>query len=516
VNAHVSAEKQTALSWIARHEAKMTGLADRIWGYSEPALREYRSAAAHCEFLHECGFEIEQGAGGMPTAFVATHGSGKPVISTYAEYDATPGQSQEPVPYRKPRVPYGPGFTDAHHMLGAAASAAAAATVATMREHSLRGTVKVFGTPAEKLCVGKPYLAKDGYFDGIDAFCTWHPGHTTNNYNAARLEITPGSSYHVLYTFTCDRPWEWSGPGGLAGVRHPGALEGVQVMYTLAKFLRDHMLPRVGGWTISEFIMTGGQATADNWPVDIAQIYYALRSPELDTQDTILRILDNCAASAAKATYTTVTSRIITKTRPGLPNVTMGRMMQRNLELVGPPRFSEDEKAFARELMRGIGLAPLDSPFNETLTPPDEMERETRQHMTPLQTHRGSDDSSDLTWHAPMGRLMVCGNALQPTPGVTYPIWFEAALCGTSAVHKMGLVAAKTIALSMVELLTTPSVLEQAWAEYHERTRGGVVRPLLSLDLQPPIDYRFPEWIDNRYPEEPPANLRWHVPSASL
>jgi aminobenzoyl-glutamate utilization protein B len=507
--------EQAITGWLTRNETSIAELADRIRSFSEPSLREYRSCQALCDFLADAGFEIERKPAGLPTAFVATSGSGSPVIATYAEYDATPGQSQKPVPYREAVVPHAAGFTDAHHMLGTASCAAAIATAHTMRQHDLPGTIKVFGTPAEKLVLGKPYMAKDGYFDDVDAFCTWHPGHTSNNLNTTRTEGAVGSSYHVVFNFFCDEPWKWSGLGGLAGVRHPGAFDAMQLMFMLTRYMRDYKLPRLGGWTISEFIMNGGQATADNWPVDVAQIYYALRSPELDMQDIILERLEECAHAAAAATYTRVETRIISKTRPGLPNATLSRLMYRNLERVGPPRFTEQEKDFARELQRGIGLEPMDEPFNEELTPPEEAERIARQHMLPTQRHRGSDDSSELSWHAPMGRLMVGGSALRPTPGAHYPIWFEGALSGTTTTHKMGLVAAKVIALSMTELLTTPTELEAAKAEHRDRiAKTGKLEPLLPKDLTPPIHYRWPEWTDNRYAntDEPPTNLRWSVP----
>lgn len=284
-------------------------------------------------------------------------------------------------------------------------------------------------------------------------------------------------------------------------------------MYTLAKFLRDHMLPRTGGWTISEFIMTGGQATADNWPPDLGQIYYALRSPELQTQEAIYRILLNCAESAAKATYTRVTPRIVTKTRPGLPNLALSQLMYRNLQRIGPPKFSEDEKGFGREMMRRHGLEPLEEPFNEELTSPEELDAWSRQYMTPGQLHRGSDDSSELGWHAPMGQLLVTGCGLRSVPAVVYPTWFSGALCGTPAVHRMGSVAGKAIALSLIELLAAPEELRQAQEEYRRRTDGTMVGPLLPRDLTPPVHLRLPEWIDNRYPGT--ADVRWSVPPPS-
>ena len=508
----LSALRQKVSDWLEEHRSSFGELCDELWSYSEPGLREYRSARALCDYLRAHGFEVEEGIAGMPTAFLGTYGSGEPVLATYAEYDASPGQSQKPVPYQEAVVPFAAGFTDAHHVLGVSACAAAIAAAKAKDHYNLPGTIKVFGTPGEKLCVGKPYMARDGYFDEVDAFLTWHPGHTTHNFNTTSLNRATGSSYHVIFTFRCRKPWEWSGIGGLSGVRHPGALEGVMLLYSLAKYMRDHLLPRHGGWTISEFIMTGGQATADNWPPDIAQIYYALRSHEIETQETIFQRLQECARAAARATFTDVEMRLVTKTRTGVPNATLGHLMYRNLEWVGPPRFSDEEKEFAREMMVNFGYEPLEQPFNEMLTPPEEVEQQMQSNLPPAQRHRGSDDSSEMGWHAPMGRLMVCGNALRTLPDRHYPIWMEGALCGTTSVHKMGVVAAKTIGCSMLELLTRPEELDKAKKEWQTRTNDRVLPPLLPEGLKPPINFRFPEWIDNRYPEEPIQDREWSIP----
>ncbi len=510
--AEVSQEKQLILDWIDDHATHLGELCDQLWEYSEPALREYRSARDLCQYLRSYGFEVEEGISGMPTAFVATYGRGRPIVATYAEYDATPGQSQKPVPYQEPVVPFAAGFTDAHHVLGVSACVSAVAAARAKDRFKLPGTIKVFGTPAEKIGVGKPYMARDGYYDEVDAFLTWHPGHTSHNYNTTSLNRASGAFYQVLISYLCREPWKWSGLGGLAGVRHPGALEGVTLFYTLSKYMRDHMLPRHGGWSISEFIMTGGQATADNWPPDIAQIYLSFRSPELKLLDIMLERLKEVASAAARATYTDVDFRIVTKVRTGVPNASLGHLMYRNLELAGPPKFSEDEKEFAREMMANFGYEPLDEPFNEELTPPEEVERQVLASMPPAQRHRGGDDSSEMGWHAPMGRLMVCGNALRTIPGRDYPIWMEGALCGTTSVHKMGVVAAKTIACSMVELMADPTALSEAQAEWRDRTKDRLIPPLLPEGLNPPINARFPEWVDNRYPKEPPRNLKWSTP----
>ena len=149
----LDATQQSAVAWIEANRARLSGFNKSIWNFAEPAWREYKSCRAYCELLRAEGFAVEQGSGGMPTAFAATWGSGSPVLGSYAEYDAVPGQSQQVVPYKAPREglhPWTAGHTDPHSSLGSAAVAGILATKAAMQQHGLRGTLKFFGEPAEK------------------------------------------------------------------------------------------------------------------------------------------------------------------------------------------------------------------------------------------------------------------------------------------------------------------------------------------------------------------------------
>src|SRR5580765_7644805 len=141
-------ELETARSWIDARAAAITALNDQIWRWAEPGLREYRSAAALCGFLRDAGFSVEEGAAGMPTAFVGTWGTEGPVIGLMAEYDATPGDSQAGVPYPSSLDPDAGGFPDLHCGIGTASVAAAAAAAAALAQHGLQARIKVFGTPA--------------------------------------------------------------------------------------------------------------------------------------------------------------------------------------------------------------------------------------------------------------------------------------------------------------------------------------------------------------------------------
>src|SRR5437588_7507149 len=150
-----SREKQYALEWVEANRRRLSDFDLEIWRYAEPAWREYKSARAYCELLRAEGFSVEEGSGGMPTAFVATWGDGGPVLGAYAEYDAVPGNSQQQTPYQAPREglhPWTAGHTDPHSMLGTSALAGVLAAKAAMQRHNLKGTLKFFGEPAEKVC----------------------------------------------------------------------------------------------------------------------------------------------------------------------------------------------------------------------------------------------------------------------------------------------------------------------------------------------------------------------------
>ncbi|HZW84346.1 MAG TPA: hypothetical protein VFE91_00385, partial [Nitrososphaerales archaeon] len=171
-----SGAKGSVEEWVDENAPKLAQLSDSIFNFAEPSLREYKSSKLLAGFLDERGFETQLGVAGLPTAFVSSWGTKGPVFGFMAEYDAIPDRSQKAVPWEEPTVPSGPGFTDAHNMLGSASCFGAVAVKEAAEKHGLDLQVRVFGTPAEKLCVGKPYMARDGLFEGLDAMLAWHPG----------------------------------------------------------------------------------------------------------------------------------------------------------------------------------------------------------------------------------------------------------------------------------------------------------------------------------------------------
>ena len=470
----VSKEKKTVLDWIEENAGKITGLSDQVWGLAEPAFREFKSAKLHCDLLRESGFEVEEGAAGMPTAFVARYGSGKPVIGFYAEYDATPGNSQKPVPYKEPVVAHGPGFEDAHNMLGAASTGAAIAVKEAIKRHKLQGTVKLFGTPAEKLCAGKPFLAKEGYYDDLDALLGWHPW----DLNTVRWENGPGPYKCVVYAFHGlqvygGRPW--------AG---KSALDAGILMINNLNYMKEHLLPHEEYPSLNEIVSVGGQCLT-NIP-EYSEIWLAYRAKTRKGIETISETVDRCARAAALVTGCEHQSYVVSGTRTMLPNLAMARLVYRNLQIVGPPKFSEEDKVFCREVQKNIGLPAMKEPLNETLTPPEE---------EGAGFFGGADDYNEFTWHAPSAWLHVCMMfKTEKSYYLAVPNWARAALRKMGVTHKGGIVAAKTLAASAIDLLTSPSELEKAKEEFKERTKGGREELAIPKDAKPTVGLALPEF----------------------
>jgi aminobenzoyl-glutamate utilization protein B len=467
-------EKQTVEKWVDDHAAEMAEMSDKIFSYAEPGLREYKSSKLLIDYMRKNGFDVEAGVSNMPTAFKSEWGEKGPVIGFFAEYDATPGHSQKAVPWNEPAVNYGAGFTDAHNMLGVASCFAAVALKETTEQHRLPVKIRLLGTPAEKLCVGKPFMARDGLFDGMDALLAWHPGGPTSVLG----DVWPLTYMSIIYEFKVE-----SATGGQSGdVSYPGALDAAFIMYSNVNTMKEHMpaLMRRGG-SINEFMMTGGQCTVST--PEFSQLVYAWRTNNLPDQEAIRKTIDRCAQGAAIAADCKVEPRLITAVRTGLPNRTMTNLVLANLKTHGPNRYTEEDKAFAREIQRNLGQKEMEQPYDVTIVEPEKA----------YGAFHPADDVNEFTWHAPTARLYV---SKAMTRGFSYPRWVDSALCGMGATHRMGETVAKVLATSAVDLLAKPETLKAAKAEFDSRRAEHWEKPLIPAGLYPPVNLRWPEWVD--------------------
>ncbi|MBC2654623.1 amidohydrolase [Pseudomonas sp. MSSRFD41] len=523
----MSRYKEFALDWVERHRQQLSDWHQLIWHYAEPAFREYKSSAWYMALLEAEGFTVERGSGGMPTAFCATFSQGQgPLLATYGEYDAVPGNCQAATTCKQPRdglSRFAPGHTDPHSALGISALGGALAAKAAMQEFGLQGSIRFFGEPAEKLRASKPVHAAKGYYDDLDAAISFHPTYMLPLNNTTTWDTHCGIAYAYIYSFTCEEPEQWIAadryspiPQNHLAARAPGANDALVHFYTLNESLRRSTLPFTGLWSYNEAILTAGQATADNLPPHLSQIQYLLRCDSIEQAETISQVMDNNAAAAAMATGCRWKKTWVCKSRGGLPNHVMAQATYANLAAVGAPQWNEEAREIARQIQRNLGLEAMERPFlpaTEALIEPQECERQLRLQMPAWQKHLTSDDYPEYTWHCPTVRLLVARPMLSAPPGVVYPDWVSNALGGIrQTIDPMIEVAAKTIAATLVDLLTDEALLAAAKAEFVERTGGGIggsrwQAPLLPKDFQVPHDFRWPEYISTARGEE------WWIPA---
>lgn len=507
-------EKQTVMDWVEENKAYLSDWNQTIWDYGETAWREYKSAKWYVEQLRKEGFTVEEGSAGMPTAFCATWENGDgPVIGGYAEYDAVPGNCQAADTIERPRdglSKYAGGHTDPHSALGIGSFGGFLAAKAVMEKYNIKGKLKFFGEPAEKVRGSKPIHAAKGYYNDLDAAISFHPFYMLPLCNTTRWNTHCAVAYSVMYTFTCEEPETWLSlgddspiPASHAAVRAPGATDAVVNMYSLSKMFKEHMLPHNLGWSVNETILNTGQATADNLPGQMSQIYYFIRVPEIKMAEDVVKVLDQNAESVAKAAHCSWKREWVTKSRAGLENHTMAMATYKNLEIAGAPKFDGEAIKIAQEIQKNLGFEPMDKPYLdeiENLIPPEEAEKKLRETIPAIQRHFTSDDYTEYCWHAPTVRLYIGRPALKsPKPGYAYPAWVMNAMGGIrECIDPMIVSASKTIGMTIIDLLTKPELLKQAQDEFKERTGGGIggdtwQEPL--CDYEPPIHYRWPEYV---------------------
>ena len=506
----------TAQAWVAANAGALSRACATIFDFAEPVWREYRSAAWYVARLRAEGFTVEEGSGGMPTAFCAQWSNGPgPVLGMYAEYDAVPGNCQAAAPYQAPRdglSVHAAGHTDPHSALGIGALGGLLATKAAMQAHGIAGGLRFTGEPAEKLRGSKPIHAAKGYYDGLDAMLSFHPFYMLPLCNTLRWDTQCGAAWSMIYRFVCDAPHLWGAGDGApipqshSDVRAPGANDALVMMYAQGRMLRDAMLPHQGGWSVSEAILSAGQATADNLPAGLAELQYMIRVPDIAMAERITARLDTLAEAVAAQTGCRVERHWVSKSRPGLTNHAVAHVVWEALQQVGPPVWDAAARALMRQVQEACGIVPDDDPLLPACTAliaPQEAEAILRRDLPPSQSHSTSDDYTDMTWHAPTARVYIARPALKGGP---YPPWAMNALGGMpDCIDPTVQCAAQVLALSALRLLEDGVARQAARDEFDRRRAEADIPPL--CDYAPPIHFAWPEYVDT------PRGRDWHIPT---
>lgn len=452
-------EEEVLLGHLEARQKTDEEIALKIWHLAELGYQEEASSALLRQQAEAAGFAVEQGVAGIPTAFVASYGQGKPVIGILAEFDALPGLSQAAVPQRQPRVEGAAGHACGHHLFGAASTAAATAVAAWLQERGISGTVRLYGTPAEEGGSGKVYMARAGLFDDVDAMLHWHPKdrndaspYSTNANKSAKFRFY-GVAAHAAG----------------APERGRSALDGVEAMNHMVNLLREHV-PEA---TRIHYVITRG-GEAPNVVPEFAEVFYYVRHPDAGEVGALWQRVVAAAEGAALGTGTRMEYEVIHGNYNILPNHTLAKVVDTQLRRVGGIQYDEEETRFARDIASSLGKVDLALGSQAQIQP-----------FAPRAV-RSSSDVGDVSWLVPTAGFY----AATWVPGTGTHSWQAVAAGGTSIGTKGMGVAARTLALTAARLYEEPALIAAAQAEL-EAARGAdyVHRPLLG-DRQPPLDYR--------------------------
>jgi len=476
--------KATAIDWIEKNQKPVIALSDRIWELAEVGLQEYESSVLLADELQRAGFRVRKAVAGMPTAFVATYGRGKPVIGIMGEYDALPGISQKPIPRREPLAPGAPGHGCGHNIHGSSGVAAAIAVKAVMKAQKRKGTIKFFGCPAEETLVGKIFMARDGIFSGVDAVLSHHPGQM----NTACL-ISSSAMNSMKFHF-----YGKASHAGGSPEQGRSALDAVELMNIGVNYLREHVVQEV---RLHYVIEEGGHEP--NVVPPYARSWYYVRAPERGQVDRIYEWVLRIADGADLMAGTNHKVDFLTACYNTLPNMALAQLIVANMREIGAPTYNEEELAFAHEIIKTISPEEKRESLRRSKRPgwekllDVEMDTSIPDPWGLGEVSGGSTDVGDVSRIAP---TMEFSTATFPlgTPGHS---WQNVACSRVDIGHKSLIFAAKIIACTALDLLTKSEGLAKISKEFEESTKGLKYVSPLPKELKPPLN-QLPPTIPER------------------
>jgi len=458
--AKLSEEKSKMLQNLDKQTSHYGEMAMSIWDKAELGFLETQSIALLIGELETAGFDVKTGVANMPTAFIAEWGEEGPVIGMLAEYDALPNMSQAAVPRKEAREDGKPGHACGHHMFGTASVAAAITVKNWLSESGTPGKIRLYGTPAEEGGGGKVFMVRAGLFDDVDAVLTWHPGDA--NISSPKSTL---AAIGAKFTFTGKASHAAGFPD-----RGRSALDGVEAMNSMVNLMREH-IPMES--RIHYSIEFGGGAP--NVVPAKAIVSYIIRHPDMPVTRDLLRRVQLAAEGAARGTETVVSMEIQTGYFNIMPNAVLSKLVHENMKLVGGVSYTEEELAFAEEINTSFAK-PVNPVLANTIDPYDP--------NPPVVS--ASTDVGDISWVVPTSSL----RAATWVPGTSAHSWQSVAAGGMSIGRKGMMVAAKTLAISALDLYKQPGLFAAAKKELIEKRGADFKYEALIGDIDPPLDYR--------------------------
>jgi aminobenzoyl-glutamate utilization protein B len=435
-------------------------IALNIWEYAEVGFKENKSSSLLQNTLNNNGFTVEAGVAEMPTAFVATYGSGKPVIGILAEYDALPGLAQEATPEKKTIENKEAGHGCGHHLFGTASVAAGIEIKKLIAAGKLQGTVKVYGCPAEEGGSGKVYMVRAGLFNNVDAIIHWHPADENRvTMTSALANISAKFRFRGTSAHAASAPQQGR-----------SALDGVESMDYMVNMMREHVPQE----TRIHYVITNG-GKAPNVVPDFSEVYYYVRHPKRSVVKEVFDRVVKAANGAAIGTGTSVEYEIIGGTHDLLLNKTLAEVAQRNFEKIGGVSYTNQEIAFAKKLQLS---------FSDSV-PAVESSSTVKLLKTVADAGGGSTDVGDVSYAVPTVGIRTA-TWVAGTPAHS---WQAVACGGTDIGIKGMMIAAKTMALTAIDLFSNPAIIEKATEEF-KKAKGNYQYKALLGDRKPALNYR--------------------------
>ncbi len=451
-----SPSKLAAVAAVDAHRPEMVDLANKVWAFAETALKEKRSSKLLADYAEAQGFKVERGVAGLPTAFLASYGEGKPVIAILGEYDALPGISQKAQPTKEPLNVGAPGHGCGHNLFGAASLGAAVAIKELIAVGKLHGTIRFYGTPAEESVGGKLYMVREGLFKDVDVALAWHPADETRaDTGSTQALVDFVVEFHGKTAHAAFDPWNGR-----------SALDGLEIFTHALNMMREHVRPTVR----MHYVITDGGDVPNVVP-DHAKVWAWVRDTKHASVDELMERVRKMAEGAALAADVSSTLRVQSGDYEMLVNRTGERLLQANMEWLGPIQYTDPEQEFAKKIQAETGIEPKG--LNGAIKPLDE---------NPGDPKGGSTDVADVSWNVPILHVSV---ATAPT-GTPWHAWPVAACGGMSIGHKGMTFAAKTLAATMVDLFEHPEKRAEIRKEFEESTKGIVYKGYIP-DGPPPL-----------------------------
>lgn len=453
----MTSSKQAIIASVERHEKALIDISDQIWALAETAFEETQSAKILADYAEQQGFTVDRGVAGMPTAFVATYGSGSPVISVLGEFDALPGLSQKTEPTKNALQQGQPGHGCGHNMFGAASLGAAVAIKEQIEAGTIKGTVKFMGTPSEEKFFGKIWMVREGIWDDVDVNISWHP--------AAQIKADVQSSLALV-----DFKIEFFGQSAHASAdpwNGRSASDALELYTTGINYYREHVKPTV---RMHYHIQDGGQVV--NVVPDYARLWMRVRDTKREGMMPVYERVQKMAEGAAIMANVDYKVSLISGIYEVLVNRTGGAVMQRNLELLGPITYTPEEVAFGKKIQEVTGKPQVG--MDSSIRPLEA----TKEHPG-----GGSTDVGDVSWNVANINLGVT-TAPKDTP---WHSWAVVACGGMSIGHKGMTYASKAMGMTMLDLFENPKLVKDVKAEYKER-KGDAVYQAIVPPGPPPIN----------------------------